>query len=118
MISVGQSKRGKSASLPALNFQAFFESAPGAFLVVLPNDPVFTIVAVSNAYVQVSGVRREDLLGRGLFEVFPDSADDPAASGVQNLCVSFRRAIASRTSDQVTAQRYDVKQPAAEGDGF
>jgi PAS domain S-box-containing protein len=58
---------------PALDFRAFFESAPNALLVVLPNDPAFTIVAVSDEYVRVSGMKREEMVGRNLFHVFPDN---------------------------------------------
>jgi hypothetical protein len=39
------------------------------------------IVAVSDADVRASMARREDILGCGLFEVFPDNPDDPAATG-------------------------------------
>ena len=29
--------------------------------------------------------RREDILGRGLFDLFPDNPDDPHATGARNL---------------------------------
>ena len=33
--------------------------------------------------------RREDLVGRGIFEVFPDNPDDPGATGVSHLRASL-----------------------------
>ena len=37
-----------------LDFQRLFEAAPGLFLVLLPDDPTFTIVGVSNAYAEAT----------------------------------------------------------------
>ncbi len=95
MSSVPQSEWKESAPSPMLDFRVFFESAPGAFLVVLPDDPMFTIMAVSNGYAQVSGVKREDLLGRGVFEVFPNNPENFVANSVRSLRASFQRALAS-----------------------
>ncbi|MGI8746638.1 MAG: PAS domain S-box protein [Bryobacteraceae bacterium] len=113
-----QPERKQSAALPVPDFRAVFESAPSPFLLVLPDDPVFTIVAASDAYVRVSGVRREDLLGRGVFEVFPDNPYNSTSSGVRNVRASFRRAIATRAPDKLPSYRFDVELPVAEGGGF
>ena len=64
------------------DFQTLFEAAPGLYLVLLPDAPQYTIVAVSDAYARATMTRREDILGRGLFEVFPDNPADPTATGV------------------------------------
>lgn len=63
---------------------------PGLYLVLLP-DPTYTIVAVSDAYLAATKTRRDEILGRALFAVFPDNPDDPAATGVSNLRASLRR---------------------------
>lgn len=106
----------KRTTLP--DYRALFESAPTAFLVVLPDDPVFTIVAASAAYLQMSGTKREDLFGRSVFEVFPDNPENSSASGLQSMRASFQRAIATRVPDKVPLQRYDVERSAKEGGGF
>lgn len=56
----------------APDFQALFESAPGLYLVL---TPALTIVAVSDAYLKATMTKREEILGRRLFEVFPDNPD-------------------------------------------
>lgn len=53
-----------------LDFQTLFESVPGCYL-VLSADAQFAIVAVSDAYLQVTMTQRDRILGRGLFEVSP-----------------------------------------------
>ena len=101
-----------------LDFQRLFEAAPGLFLVLLPDDPTFTIVGVSNAYAEATLTRRDEILGHGLFEVFPDNPDDPTATGVSNLHASLRRVLSTQAPDAMAAQKYDIRRPAALGGGF
>lgn len=103
------------AEAARLHFQALFESAPGLFLVLKPD---LTIVAVSDAYLSATMTRREEILGRGLFDVFPDNPDDPAADGVRNLRASLDRVRQNRTADAMAVQKYDIRRPEAEGGGF
>ncbi len=100
---------------PEPNFRALFESAPGLYLVLTPD---WRIVAASDAYLNATMTRREDLLGRGLFEVFPDNPDDPAASGVRNLKASLDRVHSERVADTMAVQKYDIRRSESEGGGF
>ncbi len=89
-----------------LQFQTLFESAPGLYLVLKPD---FTIVAVSDAYLEATMTRREAILGRGIFEVFPDNPDNPAADGVSNLRASLNAVLQNRAGDTMAIQKYDVR---------
>jgi len=40
---------------------------------------------VSDAYLEATMTRRQDTIGRGIFEIFPDNPDDLDAAGVRNL---------------------------------
>jgi PAS domain S-box-containing protein len=91
-----------------LQFRALFESLPGLFLVLTPD---LKIMAVSDAYLQATMTKREEILGRGLFEVFPDNPNDPAASGVSNLRASLDRVRKNAVSDTMAIQKYDVRRP-------
>lgn len=93
---------------PGPDYQALFEAAPGLYL-VLRKD--LTITAVSNAYVEATLTRREDIIGRGIFDVFPDNPDDPAATGARNLRESLERVLKSCKSDSMAVQKYDVQRP-------
>src|SRR5258707_36606 len=62
--------------------------------------------------------RREDILGRGLFDVFPDNPNDPSATGVRNLRTSLQRVLQDKTSDAMAVQKYDIRKPESEGGGF
>jgi signal transduction histidine kinase/FixJ family two-component response regulator len=83
---------------------------------VLRSD--LTIVAVSNAYLQATMTKRETILGRGIFEVFPDNPDDPSATGVSNLRLSLQRVLRDRVADTMAVQKYDIRRPDSEGGGF
>jgi len=99
----------------APDFQAVFESAPGLYLVL---EPDFTIVAVSDAYLQATMTRRDEILGCALFDVFPDNPDDPNATGVSNLRASLHRVLAHRAPDRMAIQKYGICQPPEEGGEF
>ena len=97
------------------DFKLLFESAPGLYLVLKPD---FTIVAVNDAYLRGTMTRREDILGRGIFEVFPDNPNDPQATGVRNLDASLKRVVLRHTADTMPVQKYDIRRPAEEGGSF
>ena len=98
-----------------LDFQSLFEAAPGSYLVL---DPDLVIVAVSDAYLRDTMTVRERILGRGLFEVFPDNPDDPEATGEGNLRASLDRVRRERVPDTMAVQKYDIRRPEADGGGF
>lgn len=97
------------------DFRTLFEAAPGLYLVLKPD---FVIVAVTDAYLRATMTTREGILGRGLFEVFPDNPDDPNATGTRNLRASLERVLARRAPDTMAVQKYDVRRPASEGAVF
>lgn len=91
----------------AMDFRAF-EATPGISVVVLPDAPLFTHVAVSHDFIRASGMRKEDVIGKGHFEVFPKSPDDPNFTGEQNLRASFEHIIKHREPHGLPLQRYDI----------
>jgi PAS domain S-box-containing protein len=103
------------AAPAAPEFQAIFDASPGNYLLL---DPAFTIVGVNQCYLTATMTRREEIFGRGLFDIFPDNPDDPAADGVRNLRASLNRVLAGKQPDRMPVQHYDIRRPEAEGGGF
>src|SRR4051812_3027155 len=62
--------------IPPPDFRTLFESAPGSYLVLTPD---LVIVAASDAYLRATMTNRGEILGRSIFDVFPDNPDDPTA---------------------------------------
>jgi PAS domain S-box-containing protein len=99
----------------APDFRSLFESAPDSYLVL---SPALRIVAVSDAYLAATMTRREDIVGRHLFDAFPDNPDDLQNTGVRNLRASLDRVRTSLAGDAMPVQKYDIRRPDEEGGGF
>src|SRR5690349_9654621 len=97
------------------DFRKLFEAAPGLYLVL---DPALVIVAVSDAYLRATMTVRHDILGRGIFDVFPDNPGDARASGERNLRASLQRVLRDRVPDTMAVQKYDIRRPDSEGGQF
>ncbi|HWA26278.1 MAG TPA: CHASE3 domain-containing protein [Lacunisphaera sp.] len=93
----------------AAELRSLFESLPGLYLILTPRD--YRIVAASDAYLQATMTARGAIVGRGLFEVFPDNPDDPTADGVRNLRASLERVAEHGAPDTMAIQKYDVRRP-------
>jgi len=87
---------------------ALFAAMPGNY-VLLAADADFTMVAVTDERLAATMTRREDTIGRPLFELFPDNPQDPAADGVSNLRGSLQRVLQTRAPDRMPVQRYDIR---------
>ena len=105
----------KPEEWPIPDYRALFESAPGLYLVLTAD---LTIIAASDAYLHATMTRREDIVGRHLFDVFPDNPDDVTATGVRNLRASLERVLETGTADAMAVQKYDIRRPLHEGGGF
>jgi PAS domain-containing protein len=95
-----------SVLIPASEFAAIFDKTPGSFLIL---DPSFTIMAANDAYCSATLTQREALLGRRVFEAFPDNPDDPTADGVENLRASLLKVLKTRQPHSMDIQKYDVR---------
>jgi len=91
-----------------VHFRALFNSLPGLYLVLTPD---LTIAAASDAYLEATMTHRDDIVGRGLFEIFPDNPDDPKATGAANLRASLHRVLKTGKADTMAIQRYDIRRP-------
>ncbi len=103
------------APVAAPDFKALFEHSPLACLVLSPD---LTIVAVTQRYLRDTMTSCEQIIGRRLFDVFPDNPDDMGATGVSNLRASLERVIQEKRSDTMAVQKYDIQRPGSEGGGF
>lgn len=92
----------------AAQLQSLFESLPGLYLVLTPD---LVITAASDAYLKATMTTRAGIIGRGLFEVFPDNPDDPVADGTRNLRASLARVKQDLAPDTMAIQKYDVRRP-------
>ena len=97
------------------DFRLLFESAPGLYLVL---DCDLQIVAVSDAYLAATMTARDVIVGRELFDVFPDNPGDPRATGTRNLRASLETVLHTGKPHAMPVQKYDIRRPASEGGEF
>jgi PAS domain-containing protein len=95
-----------------IDYEAVYRSLP---IPVLLLTPEFIMADMNQAYLEKAGRTREELLGRYVFDAFPDNPSDPGATGVHNLSASLRRVLATGESDMMELQKYDVEVPGSPG---
>ena len=91
---------------------AVFNALPGAYLLL---SREFIIEAISDHYLEATLAKRENLMGRLIFEAFPDNPDTPEAQGVNNLRASLEQVLAQGKPHNMARQHYDVPHPERPG---
>lgn len=92
-------------------FQPEFDRSSHPYMLLDP-APGLTIIDVNAAYSTATLVARSDIVGKSLFEVFPDNPDDPLADGVSNLFASLKVVAATGQPHAMAIQRYDIRDPS------
>lgn len=78
-----------------IDFKSIFDSLPDLYLLL---DRDFNIVEVSDAYLQATMVSRKQILGKNVFDAFPDNPNDPKATGAKNLYASLLRVLKNKSA--------------------
>jgi len=91
---------------PGIDYRAVFLALPAMVSLLTPE---LVYVDANEEFLRKSGRSREELIGRFLFDVFPDNPNDPEATGARNLEASLRRVLATGQPDTMALQRYDVQ---------
>lgn len=94
--------------LAPADFEAVFEAMPCLCLVL---DPALRIVAQNQAHARATMTRREETLGKFLFEAFPDNPNDSAADGVSVLRQSLLNVLKTRSPDVISNFQFDISPP-------
>lgn len=97
---------------PVIDYHAVFRALPGAVALLTP-DLVYA--DANQAFLSMAGRTREQVIGRYVFDVFPDNPNEPDATGMRNLYASLRRVATTGESDSMALQRYDVEDPDRTG---
>lgn len=89
-----------------VDYRAVFQALPTMVALLTP-DLVY--VDANEEFQRNSGRKLEELVGRYLFDVFPDNPNDPTATGARNLQASLQRVLDGAERDAMALQRYDVE---------
>jgi PAS domain S-box-containing protein len=87
----------------------FFKTSPTPSLLLQIDSPKFTIAHVNDAFLEATHSQREDLIGKGIFEVFPANDSDNATDSDINLTLSsLNTVLKTQKKHQMAIQKYDI----------
>jgi PAS domain-containing protein len=111
-VSPLEVRRRAAADAPSVREQlrSEFDGAPHPYMLLDPG-PGLAIVDVNDAYAAATLIVRSEVVGKSLFEVFPDNPVDPAADGVSNLFASLKAVALTGEPHAMAIQRYDIRTP-------
>jgi signal transduction histidine kinase/ActR/RegA family two-component response regulator len=100
---VEQHPSSRPLSVPAEILELVFNANPSC-LVLVQAEPNFTIVAASDSYIRATSVTRDFLIGKRLFDAFPDELTDPERLARNSLMTVLRTA----TADTIPSISYNI----------
>jgi len=96
------------------NIRSLYSTSPNAYLILLPDAPRFTIADANEAFLSITNTHRSDIIGKGIFEAFPDNPIHHGLKGIRAVKSSLEHALLLKKNYKKTLQRYDLKK----SDGF
>jgi signal transduction histidine kinase len=90
-----------------VDFRLLFESVQGLFLALLP-DAEFTIAGVNDAYLMATLTSREQIVGRGLFDVLAANRSNASSDAISRLRASLQRVLTTGIPETMPVQEGDV----------
>jgi len=91
-----------------MDIRAVFSTLPGNNVLVQPDAPTFTVLAATTGYLQATGRTEKDLVGKGLFEEFPNNPADENQTSEKTVRASIEYALLHKEPHYLPVQRYDV----------
>jgi PAS domain S-box-containing protein len=98
--------------IPTPDFAALFRVSPYPYLVM---DLELNIIAANAAYLRSTGRAESELLGRYVFDAFPENPDDPGSTNIAEVRSSLLYAIESGEPHTTAFLRYSVPKAGSEG---
>jgi serine phosphatase RsbU (regulator of sigma subunit) len=105
LVSVIEAIAMSNPGSDAVDFRSVFAALPTAYLLLSPS---LVIVEANEAYLQLLGRTRAELVGRPVFEAFPPSPEVLDEHGRNPLQASFEKARDTGLPDRMQLFEYDV----------
>jgi signal transduction histidine kinase/PAS domain-containing protein len=98
-------------------FAAVFQGTPLPLLLLAPDGPRFTILAVNDAYLRATMSERKQLLGRSALDAIGHGTGDGAEGWAAALRDSLARVVALRRPDSMGVRKLELERPDERGGG-
>ncbi|MDR5740137.1 ATP-binding protein [Caballeronia sp. LZ016] len=103
--------------LSADTYSIVFKLLPSPCLLLAVDDG-YTILDANDAYLRETISDRHDLIGRPVFDAFPDDPTDQKTNATEVLAASLERVVRLRRTDAMALQRYDVPDRSSDTGAF
>jgi PAS domain S-box-containing protein len=94
--------------MPLSPENTLFDAFKSPCLVLDIDAPLFTILKANEAYLAATGTTIPGLIGRPVFEVYPENDDTQRSSGKVTLIASFNKVIETKKTDTIEMLKYDI----------
>lgn len=94
--------------MAAVDYRALFADSPNPYMVL---DRELRFVEVNEAYLAATHSRREDVIGRYAFEVFPHDPDNPDNAPATRFRASLERVFATGVAEVLPLVPYSIPGP-------
>ncbi|WP_181304076.1 PAS domain-containing protein [Rufibacter sp. XAAS-G3-1] len=105
-----QEDAARESNLP---FQRIFEAQPRLILLL---EPDLTIQGATDAYLEETLTAREEIMGKHIFDVFPDNLKGAAGSSTSGIFASIEQVLATGQPHKLDVIRYDIPDPTCAGE--
>ena len=95
-----------------IDSQTLFDSAPAPLMVL---DRELKYVTANQAYLTATSLRRDEIIGRNVFDVLPQDPDAAARESTRRLRQSLERVLATRLPDLLAVMVQPVSRPTDHG---
>ncbi|MBM6594551.1 PAS domain-containing protein [Microvirga pudoricolor] len=96
------------SSKNAIDFGELFNNSPNPYVLLSPD---FAIVGMNDAYLRVTMRKREDIIGRNMFDAFPGTPDERGLANVTQLRSSLDRVVETGEADHLPLIEYAIARP-------
>lgn len=88
-----------------IDFEQIFNQLPALYVLVIGNEPDYTVVAVSDEYLKSVNLKRGDMMGKPLFEPF---TKDPTKGESGKLFRTLSEVVRTKKKLSPEFLRYDI----------
>ena len=99
---------------PGLAYRSIFYNNLSPMLIIGADAPDYTVLDVNSAYLTLTHTKRENLVGKPVFGVFPANPSDQVSKNVERTIFSFEEAIRQKKPHVMSDYRYDIPKPGTD----